>query len=757
MMSFIAMKKYLIKGALALFAGTLIYSCADQESEYVPVAQQKIKAFEEVFKEEYGDIDPYQNWGFTTKMVVANGDDVEPTIINNVPASTRSFFAGTREIDVNGNLWDDCPSVGSKEEDDVVAYLQTNYVTASRPDLEDYFVTQIHKGKEDYWNVGGGYVGVGSDKMNNLHIAMIPLASINDGSLTAGWDHINNFNAGTCEDWTGGDDGHGNTLVKDGGTYDFAYQGAEDSKYHNRWIAIDGKDVPRTDGVASNYAGKLYICFDFEQSAATQTVFRIQFSYTHEVDGGNTQTDNMNEEFRLDGTYSTAAEIVTAMGRKFTYNGTEYTLTEDMVNGINIESGNQQVNPNSSYLDWIIRLVPAREIQQGEGSRVYTWNVIEDEWAQVTTQSGRVFCEDLGKAAREDLDYNDVVFDVIIWQHTHTVSSKTRTDTWDTKDGVKVEGTEKTGSESTVGTPEVTVKYYAQVKLMAAGGTIYLTVGGKEVHDAFGVGVTTMVNTRDANSTAFGSYLDKDPVCIGDVEQNVLFNGTNYNLKLFENISLANNVVIVSNFDGRSVAELTAGAGEAPHKLFVPFRTQWASERIRLRDAYPDFANYVTDPDKNWVKNYNTNCLYSTTYEGLENMPLVMKTKRIEDTENMDVLTSQSYTYGSSWSLNNVYLQNVTSFSPGDRVRFYGSGVTTSSTIAVVLAGGSYFITNTNFLSADKNGGQYPSYPTTACIEIILDDNTCNLLNYSKDNGQFMLQVQGQDFVLDRITRVPAQ
>ena len=58
------MGKYLIKGALALFAGALVLSCAETETEYVPVAQQKINAFEDVFKEVYGDIDPYQDWGF---------------------------------------------------------------------------------------------------------------------------------------------------------------------------------------------------------------------------------------------------------------------------------------------------------------------------------------------------------------------------------------------------------------------------------------------------------------------------------------------------------------------------------------------------------------------------------------------------------------------------------------------------------------------------------------------------------------------
>ena len=33
------MKKYLITGALALFTGAFLFSCAEKETEYVPLAQ----------------------------------------------------------------------------------------------------------------------------------------------------------------------------------------------------------------------------------------------------------------------------------------------------------------------------------------------------------------------------------------------------------------------------------------------------------------------------------------------------------------------------------------------------------------------------------------------------------------------------------------------------------------------------------------------------------------------------------------------
>ena len=69
------MKKYLIKGLLALFVGGIAASCADHDVDYVPLAQKKTQAYEQTFKEMIGgDVDPNQNWGFTG--VVDDGEAV---------------------------------------------------------------------------------------------------------------------------------------------------------------------------------------------------------------------------------------------------------------------------------------------------------------------------------------------------------------------------------------------------------------------------------------------------------------------------------------------------------------------------------------------------------------------------------------------------------------------------------------------------------------------------------------------------------
>ena len=380
---------------------------------------------------------------------------------------------------------------------------------------------------------------------------------------------------------------------------------------------------------------------------------------------------------------------------------------------------------------------------------------VVDEWNQVTSQSGRVFCEDLGRAAREDLDYNDVVFDVIIWANRKKSTTTTTTTTTTYTDGVQ---TGQTSSSQTSDPSYTNWTYYAQVKLLAAGGTIPLTVAGYEVHNAFGVGVTTMVNTRDGNSTAFGSYVDKDPVSIGNVQKSFKFDGKSYDLKLLEGIEKAQDVTIVSSFNNAQVAELGADAGKAPHKLFVPMQTQWASERKPLNLAYPDFANYVSDATKSWVKNSNDYYLYSVQHKGLETMPLVMKTKRVAGSETMDVLTDTEYDYTkSAWSLQRIILKidNFTpnKFMPGDRIRFYGAGINEDSYITVVFADKSkpYFI-DTKFAEADKDG----NYPQFAYVEVLLDETYCDKLNNSKNSeGKIMLEVQGRAFKLTKITRVP--
>lgn len=525
------MKKYLMTGiaALAMCAG--FTSCSH---EIEPVSQEDLNQFEaqkivnaynQAFIRTFGQPAANQTWGFGTTV--------------------------TRSIDVNGNLWKDCPAVGTTEEEDVLAYLSTLQTKEKNPvRLQDYFVTQIHKGTETYNNVGGGYVGVGSDKMNNLHIAMSNGLTINNGALSAegpsAWDHINNFNAGNCTDWSAGTDSHGNTMVLNGGTFDFAYEGAEDSKYHNRWCSIDGANVPKTGG--GNYAGYYYICFDFEQDALTKTVFYIDFQWTHEAGGGHMQTDNKSIEYKISGSYDNdhKSDIVTAMGGKFTYEGQEYDLTADMIRVANIEGANQNVVPNSSYKDWIVRLVKAEREGDPDPDDVC------------------IIAEDLSADEATDFDFNDVVFTV-----------------------------------------HYTSETAAEITLYAAGGTLPLKVAGHEVHAEFGAayanpdpntGLYKMINTGEKANVN------------GVAPVSFTVNGINKSNR-------GNDIVIQVNkgkkndagqfIDNWITLEAKAGVPAAKLCVGVEFATQtkWCAERESIKTKYPPFSEWVaTDPAIIWWK-----------------------------------------------------------------------------------------------------------------------------------------------------------
>ena len=59
------MKRYLLRGATALVLGGFIAACSHDDIDYSPIVDGKLKAYQEVFVDAYGQIDPNQNWGFT--------------------------------------------------------------------------------------------------------------------------------------------------------------------------------------------------------------------------------------------------------------------------------------------------------------------------------------------------------------------------------------------------------------------------------------------------------------------------------------------------------------------------------------------------------------------------------------------------------------------------------------------------------------------------------------------------------------------
>lgn len=198
------------------------------------------------------------------------------------------------------------------------------------------------------------------------------------------------------------------------------------------------------------------------------------------------------------------------------------------------QNSNEQVARDYIYNDWIVKIVP------GEGT------------PDKVKEQGIIICEDLGTIG--DFDFNDVVFEAKVWE-----SGKTN------------------------------------ITLLAAGGTLDLTVAGVEVHEKFGVekkadGTWPMINTGD-----------------GETKDAVTFTATNtYN-------SLVEIPIVVKSKDAAGNVtsfELTAQIGKAPQKICVPVGFKWTIERKSLVDAYPGFKEWSTGAASTWAGTYKPELVY---------------------------------------------------------------------------------------------------------------------------------------------------
>lgn len=172
------------------------------------------------------------------------------------------------------------------------------------------------------------------------------------------------------------------------------------------------------------------------------------------------------------------------------------------------------LEPDGKYDDRVLKIVPAKK-KPLKGDR-------------------RVIAEDLTVGEKNnDFDFNDVVFDIKFgypeWNKTTII-------------------------------------------LQAAGGTLPLEVGGVEVHEKFGVPVTTMVNTGGVT---------KDPVTFE-------LPGTfDYQ---------PDKIQVRVQKDGNWI-ELEARKGKVASKICVAVDCDWCSERQDIETKYPSFSKYVSDPN----------------------------------------------------------------------------------------------------------------------------------------------------------------
>ncbi|MDO5130281.1 MAG: hypothetical protein Q4D64_10225, partial [Prevotellaceae bacterium] len=162
----------------------------------------------------------------------------------------------------------------------------------------------------------------------------------------------------------------------------------------------------------------------------------------------------------------------------------------------------------------------------------------------------RIIAEDLSATEGSDFDFNDVVFDVQMnWpsEGKHTIT------------------------------------------LLAAGGTLPLTIAGEEVHAKFGVPTNKMVNTESWTE-------QKDPVTF-------VIEG---------NYANANDIEVRVQ-KGSDWPLLTAPKGKAASKIAVSTDYKWVKELQDITNAYEQFNTYVTtgNPAKWWESDKNDTFIYN--------------------------------------------------------------------------------------------------------------------------------------------------
>ena len=205
---------------------------------------------------------------------------------------------------------------------------------------------------------------------------------------------------------------------------------------------------------------------------------------------------------------------------------------------------NMDVDRDWIFNDWIVRIAPGEFVGS---QRIF----VED-----------LITSDLNNIDPSDWDFNDAVFDVFIKYNPNWMDGN-----------------------------------YAVITLRAAGGTLPLTIAGKEVHQLFGVAQDKMVNT------GYASGAEVAPVMFRLTGSQV----TSGNAKDIP--------VIVTAKDGKQYT-LTAEPGQPTQKIAAPIanHVKWLKERTHIKEGYSTFMQWIDNTSLTWYNPANDASLYQKWY-----------------------------------------------------------------------------------------------------------------------------------------------
>ena len=535
------MKKYLMTGIAALALCVGFTSCShdieplSQEEITNLEAQKIVNNYNQAFIKTFGKPAANHQWGFGSYA----------------KARTRNHGIDGA-INVNGNMWTECPGVRVDEEVNAIFNYVKNgtewmlandkpFSTTAPENLNGYFVTQVRSGNNNYadntypltYKQDGGQITNVGQYMNHLQIAfnenpsMADLNSATSHDNISGWEHINNFNASANIDWGNAESAEkGNTKVENKGAFDFAYHSSYDDQYHNKWILVDGANISSDPYYADFY----YVCFDFESVPKGNSTF-----YKYTDSNGQSQQDE------LAGTYFTNEELAAELAK-------QGITDRKNINIYRYLNGDKMVKGDNKYTDWIIRI---------------TKGAIEPEWDL------RIIAEDLNATASagdtedSDWDFNDVVLDVKF-----------------------LEGTDQ-----------------VKIRVTAAGATLPIRINGEdalEVHGLYGQPTNIMINT----GAAAAGYPRQAYETNGVYPAAAIFERTIAGVD--DSYGKEIKIEVKKIVNGEEIwFELDAKAGEPASKIgvlpdFIP-----CTERQDIRNRYTYFVAWVAkqSPEYWWRTN----------------------------------------------------------------------------------------------------------------------------------------------------------
>ena len=600
------MKKYLITGAMALVAGFYLTSCTHDDVGYDNLYEEKTQSFEKVFKDLYGTIDPNHDWGFTPYVV----DDNTTTASAGTRALTRGAYPNAN--DWAGEGW----NVPDPLHEDQIAIVRKYFQQFKDPVDEpitysDFFVQDVYK--------GGTLVDQNSKTTETCYSAYgdpnNPIYGSNQmDQLSAGMgDHISNYNHAQCSpnynvsSATIGTHEDKIMLMTGSSTAYFGYNNSLQSsyKYNDMFTRVSGNTImkwARENNISvpstGDVTGMHFVGFDYE------------------ADLSHGLTDNMQGNSYL------VTEVPAGTAGAF--------QIPNKQNDGDWQKGKWYIAGarDHYYSDWIVRIIP--------GTKRDTSNDKDKEKEQTTNKKkykakrhliaaiGRVFVEDLYNANRADIDYNDAVFDAIIWKESDIVVNKNLQDTIES---------------------ESNIKYNVEIALLAAGGTIPMTIAGSkfgDVHTAFGVGLTTIVNTVGEASNVFGSTITgkeyvykkfdyteelsgKSTISLNDIPIDVEW--ITGDVKVAARLNNKETRTYLKDENGRLrkddngdpiIDPSATSAPVVPHVIQVPIGTAWPQERVNIGLAnegpyhlFPNYVEHYNDyKDRVWVENVDNFYLY---------------------------------------------------------------------------------------------------------------------------------------------------